>query len=38
MLELRFVFSAFCPVQLYICSKVHENIDDRLKVIDWIRF
>ena len=25
-------------MKLYICSKFHENIDDRFKVIEWIRF
>ena len=29
MLELWFLFSAYCPMKLYICSKFHENIDDR---------
>ena len=27
---VEFLFSAYCPVKLYICSKFHENIDDRL--------
>ena len=38
MVELWFLFSAYCPMKLYICSKYHENIDDHLKVIDWILF
>ena len=38
MVELWFLFSAYCPVNLHICSKFHENIDDRFKVIEWIRF
>ena len=38
MVELWFLFSAYCPMKLYICSKFHENIDDRFKVIEWIRF
>ena len=25
--ELWFLFSAYCPMKLYICSKFHENID-----------
>ena len=29
MVELWFLFSAYCPTKLYICSKFHENIDDR---------
>ena len=29
MVELWFLFSAYCPMKLYICSKFHENIDDR---------
>ena len=36
MVELWFLFSAYCPVLLYICSKFHENIDDRFKIIEWI--
>ena len=32
------LFSAYYPMKLYICSKFHENIDDRSKVIEWIRF
>ena len=23
------------PIKPYICSKFHENIDDRFKVIEW---
>ena len=38
MVELWFLFSAYYPMKLYICSKFHENIDDRFKVIEWIRF
>ena len=38
MVKLWFLFSAYCPIQLYIRSKFHENIDDRFKVIEWIRF
>ena len=38
MVELRFLFCANCPIKLHICSKFHENIDDRFKVIGWIRF
>ena len=34
MEELWFLFSAYCPMKLYICSKLHENIDDRFKVIE----
>ena len=29
MVELWFLFSAYCSMKLYICSKFHENIDDR---------
>ena len=36
--ELWFLFCAYCLAKLYICSKFHENIDDRFKVIEWIRF
>ena len=32
------LFSAYCPIKLNICSKFHENIDNRFKVIEWIRF
>ena len=38
MLELWFLFSAYCQVKLYICSTFHENIKDRFKVLEWIRF
>ena len=38
MVELRFLFSADCPMKLYFCSKFHENIDDCFKVIEWIGF
>ena len=31
MVELWFLFSAYCPMKLYICSKFHENIDDHFK-------
>ena len=27
------LFSAYCPIKLYIWSKFHENIDARFKVI-----
>ena len=32
------LFSAYFLIKLYICSNFHENIDDRFKVIKWIRF
>ena len=35
---VEFLFSAYCPVKLYICSKFHENIDDCFQVIEWIGF
>ena len=35
---LWFLFSANCPMKLYMCSKFHENFDDRFKVIEWIQF
>ena len=40
MVELWFLFSAYCPMKLYICSKFHENIDDCLVIIECtcIRF
>ena len=38
MVELWFLFSSYCPMKLYICSKFHENIDARFKVIEWKRF
>ena len=38
MVEIWFLFSAYCPMKLYICSKFHENIDDHFKVKEWIRF
>ena len=38
MVELWFLFSADCPMKLYICSKFHESIDDHFKVIEWTRF
>ena len=25
-------------MKLYACTKFHENIDDRFKVTEWIRF
>ena len=37
LLELWFLFSAYCPMKLYICSKFHENIDDCFKIKEWIR-
>ena len=36
MVELWFLFSAYFPIKLYVCSKFHENIDDCFKVIEWI--
>ena len=36
MVEVWFLLSAYCPMKLYICSKFHENIDDRFKLIEWI--
>ena len=27
-----------CAIKLSICSKFHENIDDRFKVLEWIGF
>ena len=38
MVELWFLFSAYCPIKLYIFSKFHENINDHFKVTEWIRF
>ena len=38
MVELWFLFSAYCPMKLYICSKLNENIDGHFKTIEWIRF
>ena len=38
MVELWFLFSAYCLMKLYICSKFHENMEDSFKVIEWIRF
>ena len=38
MVEFWFLFSAYCPMKLYVCSKFHENIDDCFTVIEWIRF
>ena len=32
MVELWFLFSAYCSMKLYICSKLHENIDDCFKL------
>ena len=29
MVELWFLFSAYCLKKVYICSMFHENIDDR---------
>ena len=26
------------PMKLNICTKFRENVDDRFKVIEWIRF
>ena len=37
MMELWFLFSAYCPMKLYFCSKFYENIDDHFKVIEWIQ-
>ena len=38
MVEIWLLFSAYCPMKPYTCCKFHENIDDRFKVIEWIRF
>ena len=38
MVGLWFLFSAYCPTKLYICSKFHENIDDHLIGIEWTQF
>ena len=38
MVELWFLFSTYCLMKLYICSKFHENIDNQFKVIEWIQF
>ena len=38
MVELWFLFSAFCAMKLSICSKFHIKIDDRFKVLEWIGF
>ena len=38
MVELWFLFSAYCPIKLYICSMFHENINDHFKVREWIGF
>ena len=38
MVALWFLFSAYCPMKLNICSKFHENIYDRFKIIEWTRF
>ena len=38
MVELWLLLSAYCPMKFYICSKLHKNIDDRFKVIEWIHF
>ena len=32
IMTLRFLFSAYCLMKLYICSKFHKNIDDLLKL------
>ena len=37
-MELWFLLSAHCPIKLHICSKFHENIDERFKVIEWVLF
>ena len=34
IVELCFFFSAYCPMKLYICSKLHENMNDHFKVIE----
>ena len=36
--QLWFLFSAYFLLRLYICTKFHENIDDRFKVIVWTQF
>ena len=36
MVELWFLFSAYCLMKLYICSKFHENIDAHFKAIERI--
>ena len=38
MMEVWFLFPAYCLMKLYICLKFHENIEDRCKVIEWIQF
>ena len=37
-MEIGFLFSAYCLIMLYICSKVHENTFDGFKSIERIRF
>ena len=36
--ELRVLFSAYCLIMVYICTKFHENILDGIKVIERTRF
>ena len=35
--ELRFMYSAFCLIMLYICVKFHEYITNGIRVMEWTR-
>ena len=34
----KFLFSAHCPMGLYICTKLCENISADVSVIEWLQF
>ena len=37
-MELQFLFFAYRPMMVYICTKYHENILDGMKDIERTRF
>ena len=38
LMELQFFFTTHCLFMLFICTKFHENILDRVKVIERTEF
>ena len=37
-MELWYLFSAYCPMLLYVCIKFHENISKGLRAIEGLLF
>lgn len=37
-MELQFLFSAYCQMMLYICTRLHETIFRGFKVIQQVEF